>query len=104
MTAIDEECEGTHHKLCLFHMVENLMKHGRGLGQGILAAVKGTFHAAAYAQTEEVGNRCGHVKCFSSSSSRFGDKGAKSAGCERMLRGGGATLEHVYRGFCCALQ
>lgn len=64
MTAIDEECPATHHKLCLFHMDENIMKHGRGLGQGILAAVKGTFHAAAYAQTEEVGNRSGHVKMF----------------------------------------
>ncbi|CAB1105884.1 unnamed protein product [Ectocarpus sp. CCAP 1310/34] len=47
MTAIDEECPASHQKLCLFHMDENLMKHGRGLEQGVLAGVEGMFHAAA---------------------------------------------------------
>ncbi|CAB1113554.1 unnamed protein product [Ectocarpus sp. CCAP 1310/34] len=54
MTAIDEECPASHQKLCLFHMDENLMKHGEGLEQGVLAGVKGMFHAAAYAHTEEM--------------------------------------------------
>lgn len=57
MTAIDEECPASHQKLCLFHMDENLMKHGKGLEKGVLAGVTGMFHAAAYAQTEEVGSR-----------------------------------------------
>ncbi|CAB1104719.1 unnamed protein product [Ectocarpus sp. CCAP 1310/34] len=77
MTAIDEECPASHQKLCLFHMDENLMKHGegleqgvlagklclfhmdenltkhgKGLEQGVLAGVKGIFHAAARCMVE----------------------------------------------------
>lgn len=55
MAAIEQECKGSQHKLCLFHINENVGKHGRGLGEGVLAAVKGKFNAAAYAQTEAVG-------------------------------------------------
>eukprot|EP00903_Cladosiphon_okamuranus_P009198 g8784.t1 len=54
MTAIDKECPDSTQPLCLFHMDENLGKHGKGLGPGILMVTKGAFDAAAYAQTEEM--------------------------------------------------
>lgn len=64
MAAIEQECPSSHHKLCLFHMDQNLAKHGKGLGEGVLAAVLRKFHDAAYGQTEEVGNRDANVTCF----------------------------------------
>lgn len=54
MAAIEQECPSSRHKLCLYHMDENLRKHGKGLGDGVLAAVIGKFHKAAFAQTEDV--------------------------------------------------
>lgn len=54
MAAIEEECPSSQHKLCLFHMDENVRKHGKGLGEGVLAAVIGKLNKAAFAQNEDV--------------------------------------------------
>ena len=54
MAAIQREAPWSRHKLCLFHMDENVRKHGKGLGEGVLAGVIQMFHKAAFAPTEEV--------------------------------------------------
>ncbi|CAM9403456.1 unnamed protein product, partial [Ascophyllum nodosum] len=53
MSAIEQVYPSSLNKLCLYHINQNIRKHGGGLGEGVLAAVVGMFHAAAYAQTEE---------------------------------------------------
>ncbi|CAN0192496.1 unnamed protein product, partial [Scytosiphon promiscuus] len=57
-SAITEVFPRSLHKLCLYHTMENIRKHGRGLGQGVLDQVLRSFRSAAYAQTREVSRRC----------------------------------------------
>ena len=64
MSAIEQVYPSSLNKLCLCHINQNIRKHGGGLGEGVLAAVVGKFHAAAYAQTEEVSIRDSDVKCL----------------------------------------
>ena len=64
MPAIEQVYPSSLSKLCLYHINQNIRKHGGGLGEGVLAAVVGKFHAAAYAQTEEVNIRDSDVKCL----------------------------------------
>eukprot|EP00904_Undaria_pinnatifida_P012885 jgi/Undpi1/8727/HiC_scaffold_25.g11191.m1 len=49
-----KESPWSRHKLCLFHMDENVRKHGKGLGEGVLAGVIRMFHKAAFAPTKEL--------------------------------------------------
>ena len=64
MSAIEQAYPSSLSKLCLYRINQNIRKHGGGLGDGVLAAVVGKFHAAAYAQTEEVNIRDSDVKCL----------------------------------------
>ena len=58
MAAIQGEAPWSRRKLCLFHMDENVRKHGKGLGEGVLAGVIRMFHKTAFAPTRRsVGNR-----------------------------------------------
>eukprot|EP00904_Undaria_pinnatifida_P002644 jgi/Undpi1/12380/HiC_scaffold_5.g02052.m1 len=54
MAAFQREAPWSRHKLCLFNMDENVRKHGKGLGEGLLAGVIRMFHTAAFAPTEEL--------------------------------------------------
>ncbi|CAB1096127.1 unnamed protein product [Ectocarpus sp. CCAP 1310/34] len=53
MLAIANVYPSALNKLCIWHTMENIRDHGRGLAEGVLPAVLGKFKAAAYAQTQE---------------------------------------------------
>eukprot|EP00904_Undaria_pinnatifida_P007816 jgi/Undpi1/4164/HiC_scaffold_16.g07531.m1 len=54
MATIPRKPQWGRHKLCLFLMDENVRKHGKGLGEGVLAGVIRMFHKAVFAPTEEL--------------------------------------------------
>lgn len=57
MNALAEVYPKSNHKLCLWHTMENIRKHGKGLGPGVLAGLLGKVRSAAYAQNEEASKR-----------------------------------------------
>eukprot|EP00904_Undaria_pinnatifida_P008627 jgi/Undpi1/4895/HiC_scaffold_19.g08247.m1 len=52
--AIQREAPWSRQKLCLFHMDENVRKHGKGRGKGVLAGVIRMSYKVAFAPTEEL--------------------------------------------------
>ncbi len=54
MGAIAEVFPGALNKLCIWHTMQNIRKHGKGLADGVLQSVLQNFKAAAYAARVEV--------------------------------------------------
>eukprot|EP00904_Undaria_pinnatifida_P013470 jgi/Undpi1/9253/HiC_scaffold_26.g11711.m1 len=54
MVAIQKKAPWSRHKLCLFHVDENVRKHGMRLGESVLAGVIRFSHKTAFAPTEEL--------------------------------------------------